>query len=40
MPKSVFSGLNVHVVQNLIEPRRMAGLTQTEVARWIRKEQT
>lgn len=40
MPKSVFSGEHVHVVQVLIEARRVAGLTQAELARRIGKDQT
>ncbi len=40
MPKSVFSGEHVHVVEALIAARRKAGLTQAEVARRIGKDQT
>lgn len=39
MPKSVFTGAHQHLVAVLVEARRKAGLTQTELAERIGKDQ-
>ena len=39
MPKTVFSGEHRHLVELLIEVRREAGLTQTELAQRVGKDQ-
>ena len=39
MPKSVFTGAHQHLVAVLVEARREAGLTQTELAERIGKDQ-
>lgn len=39
MPKTVFSGAHKHLVELLIAARRKAGLTQTELANLIGKDQ-
>jgi transcriptional regulator with XRE-family HTH domain len=39
MPKSVFTGAHQHLVGVLVEARRNAGLTQTELAERIGKDQ-
>jgi transcriptional regulator with XRE-family HTH domain len=39
MPKSVFTGAHQHLVDVLVEARRRAGLTQTELAERIGKDQ-
>lgn len=39
MPKTVFSGAHRHLVELLVAARRKAGLTQTELANLIGKDQ-
>lgn len=39
MPKTVFSGSHKHLVELLVGARRKAGLTQTELAELIGKDQ-
>jgi transcriptional regulator with XRE-family HTH domain len=39
MPKSVFTGAHKHLVDVLIAARRKAGLTQTELAELVGKDQ-
>lgn len=39
MPKSVFTGAHKHLVDLLISARRRAGLTQTELATLVGKDQ-
>jgi transcriptional regulator with XRE-family HTH domain len=39
MPKSVFTGAHQHLVAVLVEARRKAGLTQTELAQRVGKDQ-
>lgn len=39
MPKTVFSGAHEHLVELLISARRKAGLTQTDLAELIGKDQ-
>lgn len=39
MPKSVFTGAHQHLVAVLVEARRKAGLTQTELAERVGKDQ-
>ncbi len=40
MPKSVFTGAHTTLVQALIEARKAAGVTQTELARRVGKDQS
>ena len=40
MPKSVFTGAHGALVQALIEARKAAGVTQTELARRVGKDQS
>ena len=39
MPKTIFSGAHKHLVELLVAARRKAGLTQTELASLIGKDQ-
>jgi transcriptional regulator with XRE-family HTH domain len=39
MPKSVYTGAHQHLVAVLVEARRKAGLTQTELATLVGKDQ-
>lgn len=39
MPKTIFSGAHEHLVEGLIRARRKAGLTQTQLAELIGKDQ-
>jgi len=39
MPKTVFSGAHTHLVELLVAARRKAGLTQTDLAERIGKDQ-
>lgn len=39
MPKTIFSGAHEHLVEVLIRARRKAGLTQTQLAELIGKDQ-
>ena len=39
MPKTVFSGAHEHLVELLVRARRKAGLTQTQLAELIGKDQ-
>ena len=39
MPKTVFSGAHKHLVYVLVEARKNAGLTQTELAQLLGKDQ-
>ena len=40
MPKSVFSGAHRHLVEVLVEARRDAGITQSELAARVGKDQS
>ncbi|NGM49372.1 helix-turn-helix transcriptional regulator [Caulobacter sp. 602-2] len=40
MPKTIFDGAHADLVQVLVEARKRSGLTQTEVAELVGKDQT
>jgi transcriptional regulator with XRE-family HTH domain len=40
MPKTIFTGAHVALVETLVEARRRAGLTQTELAQRVGKDQS
>jgi transcriptional regulator with XRE-family HTH domain len=40
MPKSVFSGAHMHLVEVLIEARKQSGLTQAQLAQAVGKDQS